>query len=307
MAIFITGAPGFIGGAVAARLIAHGHAVRGLVRSAEKARALAELGVTPVLGSLDDAAVLVREAKASDGVINAADSDHLGAIEALIEGLAGSGKPLLHTSGSSVIADHARGAYASERIFDDDTPFEPEPSKAARAAVDRLVRAAAGRGVRSSVLCNSMIYGTGSGLHADSVQIPKLVAQARKSGVVRMVGPGLNIWSNVHIDDVVDLYVTALERAPAGGFYFVENGEAALRDIAEAIARRLGLGEPEAWPLDEAAKEWGMMAATYSFGSNSRVRGRRARAELGWSPKHASVTQWIETAAAPDFRAVQGR
>jgi hypothetical protein len=34
--------------------------------------------------------------------------------------------------------------------------------------------------------------------------------------------------------------------------------------------------------------------AVYSLGSNSRVRGRRARAELDWSPKHASLTGWIE-------------
>ena len=39
---------------------------------------------------------------------------------ALIEGPEGSGKPLLHTSGSSVIADNARDDYASNQIFEDD-------------------------------------------------------------------------------------------------------------------------------------------------------------------------------------------
>ena len=34
--------------------------------------------------------------------------------------------------------------------------------------------------------------------------------------------------------------------------------------------------------------------ARYSFGSNSSVRARRARIELGWSPKHASLVEWIE-------------
>jgi NADP-dependent 3-hydroxy acid dehydrogenase YdfG len=42
---------------------------------------------------------------------------------ALIEGLEGSGKPLLHTSGSSVIVDNARGDYASNQIFEDESPF----------------------------------------------------------------------------------------------------------------------------------------------------------------------------------------
>lgn len=294
MAILITGATGFIGGSLAVRLLQGGHAVRGLVRSEEKARRLAALGIEPVLGSLDDGDVLRAAARASDGVINAADSDHRGAVEALLDGLAASGKPFLHTSGSSVIADNARGEYASDRVFEDDTPFTPEPEKAARAAIDGLVRASASRGIRAAVLCNTMIYGTGLGLSPDSVQIPPLVKQAQASGVVRTVGPGLNVWSNVHLHDVLDLYETALRQAPAGAFYFVENGEASFKAIGEAIARRFGLRGPEPWSVEEAAEAWGGIHAAYSFGSNSRVRGRRARQELGWAPTRSSVTGWIE-------------
>jgi nucleoside-diphosphate-sugar epimerase len=294
MKIFVTGATGYIGGSIASQLVADGHQVRGLVRTEDKASQLAAAGIEPVLGGLDDAKLLSDEAKFADGVINAASSDHRGALEALIEGLAGSNKPLLHTSGSSVIADDARGDKASDRIFEDDTPFQPEPAKAARAAIDQLVRDAAQRGVRSAVLCNTMIYGIGRGLHPDSVQVPLLVEQARKSGIARHVGRGLNIWSNVHIDDVVDLYRLALAGAPAGAFYFVENGEASFRDITKAIARRLGLGEPQSWSMEEATKEWGFSHAAYTFGSNSRVRAKRARNELNWKPKHASVTEWIE-------------
>ncbi len=86
----------------------------------------------------------------------------------------------------------------------------------------------------------------------------------------------------------------ALTRAPAGAFYFAENGEASYRDICAAIARRLNLGAPQVWPFAEAAKELGESSAAYTFGSNSRVRARRARSELGWQPKHASATGWIE-------------
>jgi len=302
MAIFITGAAGFIGGSLANRLQRDGHAVRGLVRGADKAARLAALGIEPVLGDLDDRALLIREAKASEGVVNAASSDHRGAIEAILDGLARSGKPFLHTSGSSVIADNAKGEYASDRVFGDDTPFTPEPDKAARAAIDQMVRDGGSRGVRSAVLCNSMIYGTGQGLSPDSVQIPPMVTEARRNGVVRHVGAGRNIWSNVHLDDVLDLYVAALARAPAGAFYFVGNGEASFGEIAQAIADALGLGAPQAWTVDQAAAAWGGIHAAYSFGSNSRVRGHRARAELGWAPRHVSVTDWIRAAIKPDGR-----
>jgi nucleoside-diphosphate-sugar epimerase len=292
MNLFITGAAGFIGGSVAHRLIRDGHVIRGLVRSPDKAQALAALGITPVLGDLDDHELLVCEAHAADAVINAASSDHRGAVEALIEGLRGSGKALIHTSGSSVIGDDVRGDALSEHVFDETTPFIVEPLKEARHAVDQLVLNASG--MRGIVLCNTMIYGIGHGLHAESVQIPPLVAQARASGVVRVVGRGINRWSNVHIDDVTALYRLALADAPAGAFYFVENGEASYADIGAAIARRLGLGPVQSWTVEEATREWGEGHARYSFGSNSRVRGKRARRELGWAPAHESITAWIE-------------
>jgi uncharacterized protein YbjT (DUF2867 family) len=109
MRVFVTGANGFIGGAVASALIADGHKVRGLVRDKVKAEAVAAYGVEAVVGSLDEPALLQAEARAADAVINAASSDHRGAVEVLIAGLAGSGKPFLHTSGSSIVADLAMG------------------------------------------------------------------------------------------------------------------------------------------------------------------------------------------------------
>ncbi|MCE9668101.1 NAD-dependent epimerase/dehydratase family protein [Myxococcus stipitatus] len=291
MNLFITGATGFIGGSLAEFLKSRGHVIRGLVRDEAKARRLRERGVEPVLGDLDATDVLLAEARRADGVINAASSDHERAIQALIDGVRGSGKPLLHTSGSSVIGDDARGDSLSPNIFDEDTPFIVEPEKQARHALDNRVLAVPG--ARGIVLCNTMIYGTGRGLSRDSVQIPPLVAQARKSGVVRVVGKGVNRWSNVHIDDVAMLYALALEKAPAGAFYFVENGEASYAEIGEAIAQRLKLGPVQHWSVEEASREWGEGHARYSFGSNSRVRGKRARRELGWAPRHASVTDWI--------------
>jgi nucleoside-diphosphate-sugar epimerase len=289
MRVFLTGASGFIGGAVASALIAQGHSARGLVHNKAKAEAVAAHGVEVVIGSLDDAALLQAEAQAADAVVNAASSDHRGAVEALIAALAGSGKPLLHSSGSSIVADLAMGE-PSERIFDEAGPIEPVAEKAARVAIDRLVLNAPG--IRSVVLCNTMIYGNALGAPAESVQVPALVRQARASGVVRYIGRGRNRWSNVHIADVAALYALALAKAPAGTFMYVESGEEALGDIAAAIAARLGLGAAQSWPAEQAIAAWGRSMAVFSLGSNSRVRGKVAPA-LGWSPVHRSVTRWI--------------
>jgi nucleoside-diphosphate-sugar epimerase len=290
MRIFITGANGFIGGAVAATLVKDGHTVRGLVRDRAKADLVAAHGIDAVIGSLDDVALLQAEARMTDAVVNAASSDHRGAVEALIAGLAGSGKSLLHTSGSSIVGDEAMGE-SSDRIFDEDAPIQPHADKIARVAIDRLVLDAPG--IRSAVLCNTMIYGNTLGPPAQSVQIPTLVRQARASGIARYIGRGLNRWSNVHIADVAALYALAIAKAPAATFMYVESGEEALGEVVRAIAVRLDLGVAQSWPAEQAIAAWGRRTAVFSLGSNSRVRGRRATELLGWAPQHRSVTKWI--------------
>jgi nucleoside-diphosphate-sugar epimerase len=292
MRLFLTGANGFIGGSVAVGLIKEGHAIRGLVRDAAKAREVAAHGIEPVVGSLDDSALLQAEARGSEGVVNTASSDHRGAVEALISGLTGSGKPFLHTSGSSIVADEAMGE-PSAAIFDETTPINPEPDKMARVAIDRLVLNAPG--IRSVVLCNTMIYGNALGPQAESVQIPALARQARASGVARYIGRGLNRWSNVHIADVASLYALALTKAPAGSFLYVENDEESLGEIVRAIAGRMGLGRAQSWTPQEAINAWGREMAVFALGSNSRVRGDLSKRLLGWSPRHNSVTDWIRS------------
>jgi nucleoside-diphosphate-sugar epimerase len=287
--ILVTGANGYIGGSVASALMADGHKVRGLVRSKEKADAVAARGVDPIVGSLDDADLLQAEARAADAVVNAASSDHRGAVEALISGLSGSGKPLLHSSGSSIVADLAMGE-PSDRIFEEMTPIVPHADRAARVAIDQLVLAAPG--IRSVVLCNSMIYGNVLGSPAHSVQIPALVRQAKVSGVARYIGRGLNRWSNVHVADVAALYVLAVVKAPAGSFMYVESGEETLGEIVRAIAARLSLGIARSISAEEAIAFWGRNLAVFSLGSNSRVRSKSA-ANLGWLPAHRSITKWI--------------
>lgn len=293
MNVFVTGAGGYIGGSISRVLIEGGCRVRTLARSQASAERLLSVGIEPVIGSLDDTDLVVHEAQRSDAVINAANSDHAGAVQSLISGLRGSGKLLIHTSGSSVVGDDARGQYASAKIFDSLDSLEINPSKRARHEVDEAVLGAALQGVRSVVICPSLIYGIGTGLNRNSVQIPLMVDNARQQGFVEIVGPGANIWSNVHIEDVVSLYLLALTNAPAGAFYFAENGEASFAELGAAIAGRMGLPGVKSLDPAIAAQRWGQPRAYFSLGSNSRVRSTRARRELLWAPRHVSVLDWI--------------
>jgi nucleoside-diphosphate-sugar epimerase len=135
------------------------------------------------------------------------------------------------------------------------------------------------------------------------VQLPKLIDVARKHGVPRHVGRGANIWSHVHIADVVDLYLLALDKAAAGSLFYADSGEANFKSVAQSIGRMLGLGEQtQDWPIGEAVEGLGP-GAYLSFGSNSRVRGKRSR-ELGWTPKQGALFDEIEKGV---YREVYGK
>ena len=292
MRIFLTGATGYIGGTLAKKLLAAGHQVDGLVRGPEKAQALKGLGVTPVPGSLEDSAVLAAAAMAADAVINTANADHRPSVEAMLGALAGSGKFFLHTSGAGIVADMAGGEERAP-VYDEETAVHPLEARAPRLALINDIRAAAGKNVRSCVIAPPMIYGEGAGLNPHSIQIPKMIAVARERGVARYVGAGTNRWSNVHVEDLTDLYMLALTGAPAGAFYYAENGkEESMGDIARAIGAMLGLPASAA-SMPEAYAIYGEGPVNLSFGSNCRVRAVRPRQELGWSPSRKTLLDEI--------------
>lgn len=295
MKIFITGTTGYIGGSLAERLIRIGHVVSGLVRTEAQAVLVKRRGITPIIGHLDDGEVLTRAARQADATINAASSDHRGAVETLVNAMKGSEKPLIHTSGTSIICDDARGEYESATRFHDDSFITSLPMRMARVEIDRLVRRAGiDLGIRTVVICPSMIYGPGRGLQGDSDQIPKLRAQSQRKGAGLYIGKGLNRWSNVYIDDLVDLYLLAIERAPSGSFFFAENGEEALWRVAEAISRSLGFsGETLSWNADEAIAEYGDWAR-FALASNSRVHSTNACRLLGWTPNGPTLIETVE-------------
>jgi nucleoside-diphosphate-sugar epimerase len=293
MKVFCTGASGYIGGSVAAHLVAAGHQVTGLVRSPEKADAVRARGIQSLLGTLDDGQFLAQAAEAADLVINAASADHNGAVAALLGALAGSGKLFMHTSGSSIVGTRARG-QRFDATFDETSPITPSPARAARVALNDLILSYRDKGCRPVIVCPSLVYGLGHGIEPHSMQVPLLIGVARKRGRAAHAGPGENIWSNVHIDDLVTLYALAIEKAAAGAFFFAENGENSMREICEAINRMLGHeGAPSAMSMEEATSEWGEGLAEDTMASNSRVRAVRAR-QLGWQPKARSLVEEIE-------------
>lgn len=290
--VFITGVTGYIGGSIACPLIKHGYSVSGLFRKEADAERLAALGILPVKGSLEDAPLLRAESLKADAVIHAADADDPYAVDTFLEVLKGTGKTFIYTSGSSILGNKDYGEK-DDFVYTEDIPLKPRFEKAHRVEINNHILLAAKNNVRSIIIVPTMIYGEGLGLKKESIQVPMLEKVSKEKGIGVYLEKGENIWSNVHIEDLADLYLLALEKAKAGAYYYAENGSSSLKDIAQTISTRMNVKATKSITIDEGVKHFGLEGAYFALASNSRCNADKARLELGWIPKYSSIHDFI--------------
>jgi nucleoside-diphosphate-sugar epimerase len=292
MRVFVTGASGHIGSALLPELRAAGHQVVGLARSDQAAAQLIAAGAEVHLGDLEDLEGLRKAAAAADGVVHlayrhdvafsgrpdgmaVAAADDLRAIHAMGEALAGSGRPLITTSGTLML--YFAGL---RRTGTEEDGLEQGP----RVDSENATVALAQHGVRSSVVRLPPTVHSPLDRHGF---IPSLIAMARKNGFAAYVGDGANLWPAVHTLDAAQLYRLALESAPAGArLHAVAEQGVPFRAIAEAIGRRLGLPARSVTP-EEAARHLGFLATLAQ--ADNPTSSARTRSLLRWEPRHLGL------------------
>ncbi len=294
MHIFVTGGSGQTGPAIVSELIANGHSVTGLARSEKSSNRLAELGAKTVHGSLDDLEVLAKGAKAAGGVIHMAFGGNFSdpasmtrrdcrAIEAMGEALAGSGKPLVVTSGTLVMPT---GKVAREH----DAP-DPQSLGTLRIPGEQACLGFAERGVRSIVLrLAPTVHGPG-----DYGFIPFLISTARRTGVSAYIADGANRWPAIHRQDAATLYRLAVEKASAGSTLH-GTGESGItfQTIAHSIGRRLNIPVVSV-PVVRAAEHFQNPFFAKAFAVDSPVSSAYTRALLDWNPVSPTLLEDLET------------
>jgi len=288
MRVFVTGATGFIGSAIVGELLPAGHQVLGLARSDAAASTLAGLGIEAHRGELSDADTLAAGARACDGVIHtafnhdwstsreaAAETDRR-AVEALAGALEGSAKPLVVTSGTLMLALLAPGRTGTEADA-------PGSSAIPRAASELAVQAAAGRGVRASVVrLSPTVHGAG-----DHGFVPMLIDIARRTGISGFVGDGANRWPAVHRLDAARLFRLALEKAaPGARLHGVAEEGVPMRAIAETIGTALGL-PVKSLTEDEAQAHFDWLARFVAL--DNPTSSALTRSSLGWRPQEPEL------------------
>ncbi|KAI1209195.1 NAD(P)-binding protein [Annulohypoxylon truncatum] len=321
--IFLTGATGYIGGD-ALYSIAKAHPdyeLTLLVRNEERGKPVAAAypKARLVYGTLDDVDVIEKEAAAADIVVHTADSaDNVPSATAIAKGLTAghtSEKPgyWIHLCGTGILtwydADNKRYGQAplpdqKYHDIDDIDRIVSLPDTAIHRNVDKIVLGANSPAVKTLIVGPPTIYGQGRGpLNTRSIQVPMLIEYTLQHGYAPIQAPGLTEWDNVHIHDLGDFFVLAVDAAldPSKNsnpeifgpkaYFFLESGMHRWADVSRAIAleaaRQKLIPEPIAKEIDFP-----------HFGTNSKSVAARARKYLGWTPKSPSLPETLPEAVA---------
>lgn len=277
MKILLTGATGYIGSSVLAALVAAGHHVTAVVRNERSSLKVSDRGAIGVIGDLFNAQWLASELQTHDAAIHTAAGGNErdaalndSVITAAITSFSGTARPFIHTGGI--------WTYGNNLAIRETSEPQPPPLTSWRPAGEQRLLAS---GVKASVIQPGIVYGHGAG-------IPAMLTQAvTDDGALTLIGSGDQHWVTVHVDDLAELYMRALNRAPGGHAYVAASGvNPTVRELGEAIAESVA-------PESDAETVARLGAFGEALLLDQAALGERARTELGWTPSRPPLVDLL--------------
>jgi nucleoside-diphosphate-sugar epimerase len=300
MRVFVAGATGAIGKQLVPRLVAAGHEVHGMTRSASNEAMLEELGAVPVVAdALDPHRVAEAVGAAGPDVIvhqltaiGAVDTRHMERDFALTNRLRTEGTDHLLAAGKAVgvrrfVAQSNAIVYGrtGAAVQTEEGAFDPSPASTMRAnqeAIRHLETAVLGAEWTEGIaLRYGWFYGPGTHYGEDG----SLAGDVRKRRFP-VIGSGAGLFSWIHVDDAADATVAAVERGAPGVYNVVDDEPAALRDWLPVYAEAIGAPPPRHVPVWLARLFAGKMASAVN--AQSGASNAKAKRELGWEPRWSS-------------------
>jgi nucleoside-diphosphate-sugar epimerase len=313
MKVFLAGATGVLGRALVPQLVARGHEVVGMTRTASKQDLVRSLGARPVVAdALDPDAVaqavasaepevIVHQLTALSGPMSVRDARHperfRGAI--MTNRLRTEGTDHLLAAGRAVGARRFvaqsfaafRFARTGGPVQTEADPLDPDPPAALRTAQEgilHLERAVTtiewGEGL---VLRYGGFYGPGT---AVSLAPDAPMAAPIRKRQFPIVGGGGGVWSHVHVDDAAVATVAAVDHGEPGIYNIVDDEPAPVREWLPVLASALDAKPPRRiprWLGRLAAGETATLMMTESRGASNA----KAKRELGWQLRYPSWRQ----------------
>ena len=310
MRVFVAGATGVLGRALIPQLVARGHDVVGMTKTASKQDALRALGAHPVVADgLDADAVAQAVASAEPEVIVhqlTALSTPMSMREArhpersfaftMTNRLRTEGTDHLLAAGRAVGARRfvaqSFGAFRFARtggpVQTEADPLDPELPAPGLGAILHLEHAVTtidwGEGL---VLRYGGFYGPGTSI---SLAPDAVMAAPIRKRRFPIVGDGGGVWSYVHIEDAAAATAVAVEQGSRGIYYIVDDEPAPVREWLPVLASALDAKPPRhvpRWLGRLAAGEVPTLMMTEVRGATNE----KAKRELGWTPRFASWRQ----------------
>ncbi|HUR82885.1 MAG TPA: NAD-dependent epimerase/dehydratase family protein [Thermoanaerobaculia bacterium] len=276
MRVFLTGATGYIGGAVAAALRSAGHEVGALVRADADSKRLRDLGAFLITGDLESLPSLREQLAGYDAFVHTAQSrqNTVDADRKAVDTFTSLGGFFLYTSGVWVLGNTTSADEASD--------VSPLALVAWRPPHEELALGSGG-----AVLRPGCVYGDKQSLLAD------WFAASTQNRALQIVGDGSNHWAMVDLHDLADLYVRAIEQRATGVLHGIDDTRATLDECARAVAPK---GTMEHTPLDAARQNFGPFADALAV--DQQIDSKATREKTGWSPRRTFTNsveeQWLE-------------
>ena len=273
---------GFSARALAARLVPQGWRIVGTTRSPDKADAIADTGVEPVVWPGADLGALIAQfpnVLVSAGPDSAGDPV-LNAVEDAVTRAAPDLRWVGYLSTTGVYGDHG-GDWV-----DEDTPLTPS-TKRGRARVTAEARWQAIPDLPLHIFRLAGIYGPGRGPFA----------KVRAGTARRIIKPG-QVFSRIHVEDIAQALELSLQRPDPGAVYnLCDDDPAPPQDVIAHAAALLGLPVPPAIPFDQA--DMTPMARSF-YAESKKVRNDRIKQALGWAPQFPTYRAGLAALLAQD-------
>jgi dihydroflavonol-4-reductase len=248
----ITGASGLVGSAVARKLVAAGHRMRALVRSTSPRAHLDGLDLEFAVGDIRDAESVRRAMAGARYVFHVAADYRLWARDpreiftanvdgtriVMQEALNAGVERIVYTSSVATLALPKDGTPADESV-----PLTVEAGigayKRSKIAAERAVEAMiAEQGLPAVIVNPSTPIGPGD---IKPTPTGRIIVEAARGRVPGFLDTGLNL---VHVDDVADGHLAALERGAIGQRYILGGENVSLADMLADISRICGRSPP---------------------------------------------------------------
>jgi nucleoside-diphosphate-sugar epimerase len=308
MKVFVAGATGVLGRELVPRLVARGHEVVGMTRSASKQDLVGSLGARPVVvDALDRDAVaqavasaepevIVHELTALSGKMRIRDARHpdRSAVARMTNRLRTEATDHLLAAGRAVGARRfvaqSFGAFRWARtggpVLSEADPLDPDPPASLRPVVEGLLYLEEavttiewGEGL---VLRYGAFYGRGTSV---SLAPDAVMAAPIRKRQFPIIGDGGGVWSHIHIEDAAAATAVAVDHGPPGIYYIVDDEPAPVREWLPALASALDAKPPRRiprWLGRLAAGEAATIMMTEARGASNK----KAKRELGWQLRY---------------------